>query len=115
MGATLKRSTAQLQGIVKRAQDLESEVRDLQQQAEDARAAASVNQDDAAKIGRLIAAQTEQRFNEQLNQLVSRHTQEVEDLQKESAKSGKRWGIVGLLAGVPIGLLVNWVSSLIQG
>jgi hypothetical protein len=108
---TLNNATRRLHAVVERAQRLEDDVQGLLRQADVARAAAQLSESDAEKIGRLIAAQTEDRFRHEISELVARHTNEVRAIKRAGTRAGWMSAVIGLLAGIPIGLLVNWASS----
>jgi len=91
------------------AREFESRVRELVDQAEAAEATNRILGDDAAKIGALLARQTELIINEKLDQLALFHAQQT----KELRRSGKRTAWFTFVGGVLLGWLGNVVVPLL--
>jgi len=106
---TLFGTVSRMREIIGKAVAFEDEVRLLVRQADAARAAASLDEEQARQISVILGERTEQKFKEEIRKLTTTHAGQVEKLRK----SGTRTALWTFIAGSVIGFLLNILAGLI--
>jgi len=88
---------------LRQVEALEVEVQDLIARADAAKATASLHEDDARRIARLLGAETESRLREEVGKLTTEHNKQIDELRR----SGNRMALWTFVGGVVLGIIGN--------
>lgn len=110
VSATLLATVGRMREITIRAEAFEGEVKRLVQQANAARAAASMDEEKAKQISTLLVERTEQRFRTEIEKLTAAHAEQIKKLRD----SGNRTAWLTFGVGSVVGFVLNILASLIM-
>lgn len=107
LSATVKR----LRQVSAKAEAFETEVKDLVARADAAKATASLHEDDAKRIAKLLGSETEARLQSEIRKLTVEHNRQIDGLRR----SGNRTAFWTFGGGVVLGTVGNVVVALVMG
>ena len=107
LSATVKR----LRQVSAKAETFETDVKELVARAEAAKATASLHENDAKRIAKLLGAETEARLQSEIRRLTIEHNRQIDGLRR----SGSRTALWTFVGGVVLGTVGNVVVALVMG